>query len=260
MPARSGIYTAQFVGNDAWDAAVSLQTIGLDVKYRVTITRPKTNVKLNSSVKFKGSVAPVDFASGTLVQIQRKKGSGAWKNWVKVGAGEQRRVLDQQEDEGHRDLPVPRRLRRRCRPSGRHQQHGQGRRSSASQTTTIGRGPALRTERTREGGPARGRPSSRRRPRRRARAARQSQLLRRRDGVAPLISLTRRCAGSRLTTVDASESAAETAKLLPNPTQSLVRQVDCRRARCARTWGNADSHPLSPVVVLRRSTPGSGGR
>jgi hypothetical protein len=53
----------------------------------VTISRPTTNVKLNASVKFKGSVAPVDFASGTTVQIQRKKGSGAWKNWVKVGAG-----------------------------------------------------------------------------------------------------------------------------------------------------------------------------
>ncbi len=88
MPTRSGIYTAQFVGNDAWETAVSLQTIGLDVKYRVTISRPKTNVKLNASVKFKGSVAPVDFEPGTVVQIQRKKGTGAWKNWVKVGAGE----------------------------------------------------------------------------------------------------------------------------------------------------------------------------
>jgi len=87
MPARNGTYQTQFIGNEGWDAKVSTQYIGLDVKYRTTISRPKTNVKLNTSVKFKGTVMPVDFTAGTKVQIQRKKGTGAWKNWTKVGVG-----------------------------------------------------------------------------------------------------------------------------------------------------------------------------
>jgi hypothetical protein len=88
MPARSGQYRAQFIGNDTWDAKTSMTYIGLDVAYQVKLQRATTNVKLNSSVKFRGSVGPIDFAPGTTAQIQRKKGSGAWKNWVKVGVGE----------------------------------------------------------------------------------------------------------------------------------------------------------------------------
>ncbi len=80
MPARSGTYVAQFVGNDVWDAKVSTQYIGLNVRYRLTITKPNPNVKLNTSVKFKGTVAPVDFPAGTKIQIQRQKAGGAWKN------------------------------------------------------------------------------------------------------------------------------------------------------------------------------------
>jgi len=87
-PARSGLYIAQFVGNDTWDARVSTTNIGLDVAYRVQLQRATTNVRLNASVKLRGSVGPVDFPPGTKAQIQRKKGSGAWKNWVKVGVGQ----------------------------------------------------------------------------------------------------------------------------------------------------------------------------
>ena len=88
MPARSGTYKVQFLGNDTWSPVVSMQTITLNVAYRVTISRPKTNVKLNTSVKFTGTLAPLDYPADKTVQIQRKKGSsGAWKNWVTVGAG-----------------------------------------------------------------------------------------------------------------------------------------------------------------------------
>jgi hypothetical protein len=88
MPARGGLYIAQFIGNDTWDAKVSMTNIGLDVAYQVRLQRATTNVKLNTSVKFRGTVQPIDFPPGTQAQIQRKKGSGAWKNWVKVGVGE----------------------------------------------------------------------------------------------------------------------------------------------------------------------------
>jgi len=81
MPTRNGTYTAQFVGNDVWSGKVSTETIGLDVAYRVTLARPKTTVKLNAYVKFTGTVGPIDFSEGVPVQLQRKKGSGAWKNW-----------------------------------------------------------------------------------------------------------------------------------------------------------------------------------
>ena len=76
----------------------------------MTINRPKTKPRLNTSVKFTGAVAPVDFAAGTPVQIQRKTGSGACKNWVTVGVG-QRRVLDSQKMKKTGNL-LPRRLRR----------------------------------------------------------------------------------------------------------------------------------------------------
>jgi len=86
-PARSGLYMAQFVGNSTWDSELSGGYIGLDVAYRVKLQRAKTYVALNSRVKFRGSVGPVDFAPGTKAQVQRKKGSGAWRNWTKVGVG-----------------------------------------------------------------------------------------------------------------------------------------------------------------------------
>jgi hypothetical protein len=88
MPARGGLYLAQFIGNDTWDAKVSMTNIGLDIAYQVRLQRATTNVKLNASVKFRGTVQPIDFPPGTQAQIQRKKGSGDWKNWVKVGVGE----------------------------------------------------------------------------------------------------------------------------------------------------------------------------
>jgi hypothetical protein len=81
MPTRSGTYTAQFLGNDVWSGKVSMEYVGLDVAYRVTLSRPKTTVKLNAYVKFTGTVGPIDFGEGVPVQLQRKKGSGAWKNW-----------------------------------------------------------------------------------------------------------------------------------------------------------------------------------
>ena len=87
MPERSGTYIVDFLGSDIWSPVVSMQNIGLDVSYRVRLLRAKTYVALNSRIKFRGTVGPVDFAPGTTAQIQRKKGTGAWKNWAKVGVG-----------------------------------------------------------------------------------------------------------------------------------------------------------------------------
>ena len=52
-PARNGRYAVQFIGNDAWDAKISMTNIGIDVAYQVRLQRATTNVKLNSSVKFR---------------------------------------------------------------------------------------------------------------------------------------------------------------------------------------------------------------
>ena len=81
-PQRNGTYKVQFVGNDTWSPRVSVQTITINVAYKVTIARSKSSVKVGSSVRFRGSVAPMGFTQGATVQIQRKKGSGAWKNWT----------------------------------------------------------------------------------------------------------------------------------------------------------------------------------
>jgi len=83
MPARNGKYAVQFLGNDVWSPKVSMQDIGLDVAYRVTLSRPVTTVMLNKYVKFTGAVTPIDFADMT-VKLERKKGSGAWKSWITV--------------------------------------------------------------------------------------------------------------------------------------------------------------------------------
>jgi len=83
MPARGGKYAVQFLGNDVWSPKVSMQDIGLDVAYRVTLSRPVTTVMLNKYVKFTGAVTPIDFADMT-VKLERKKGSGAWKSWITV--------------------------------------------------------------------------------------------------------------------------------------------------------------------------------
>lgn len=86
-PARSGLYRAQFVGNDTWDAGISATSIGLDVAYRVKLQQPTASVRLNARVRFQGTVAPVDFPAGTKARIQRQRGNGAWKNWATVNVG-----------------------------------------------------------------------------------------------------------------------------------------------------------------------------
>jgi hypothetical protein len=84
MPARNGTYIAQFVGNDTWDAKVSMQNIGLDVAWRVTLTRNALNIRLIKILRLRGGVTPLDFDAGSTVMIQRKKGTGAWKNWLSL--------------------------------------------------------------------------------------------------------------------------------------------------------------------------------
>lgn len=84
MPARNGRYIVEFLGNDTWSPRVSYDNIGLDVAWRVTLSRNALNVRLNKILRLRGGVTPLDFDAGSTVMIQRKKGSGAWKNWLRL--------------------------------------------------------------------------------------------------------------------------------------------------------------------------------
>ena len=84
MPARSGRYMVEFLGNANWSSAVSTEDIGLDVAWRVTLSRNALNIRLNSILRLRGGVTPLTFDAGSTIMIQRKKGSGAWKNWLRL--------------------------------------------------------------------------------------------------------------------------------------------------------------------------------
>lgn len=82
MPSRNGRYKVEFLGNGTWSPQVSMEDLGLDVAWRVTLSRNALNIRLGRVLRLRGGVTPLDFDAGSTVRIQRKKGSGAWKNWL----------------------------------------------------------------------------------------------------------------------------------------------------------------------------------
>ena len=255
MPATNTTYKVQFAGNAIVRAVhVSSAFVDVEVKWQVDIRRSASSVKVNKKVTITGTVS----SDGDRHRDHpRKKGSGGPGRTVATKTLDATsQVLQGHQDDVQGHLLLPRQV-----PRG-HDAPGRERATNVKVVGQVGprlsrRASPARSQRSKRAAPQRGRPVlvGARLPRGLPDARPAS---RRRRG---LISFDARIAKVAEKQRIRCRIGCRNSQVVAEPYTSTATTCRlCSRARGARTWENARPHHLSPVVVRRRSTLGSGGR